>query len=35
VRKLNLPGSRADVRRRTVVIALQLLRELLVPLEAA
>jgi nicotinamide-nucleotide amidase len=34
VRKLNLPGSRADVRRRTVVIALHQLRELLVPLEA-
>jgi nicotinamide-nucleotide amidase len=34
VRKLNLPGSRADVRRRTVVIALHQVRELLVPLEA-
>lgn len=30
-RKLNLPGSRTDVRARTVLIAMHLIRELLVP----
>lgn len=30
-RRLNLPGSRADIRARTVLIAMHLIRELLVP----
>ena len=30
-RKINVPGSRADVRQRTVVIAMHMLRELLSP----
>jgi nicotinamide-nucleotide amidase len=34
-RKVNIPGSRSDVRRRTVVIALHMLRELLVDAESA
>ena len=31
-RGINVPGSRADVRRRTVLIAMHMIRELLVPL---